>query len=244
MKKYWKVLSSITLAAMIMAACGTVDTKQKEVVGGSPDTGYEEPTEETPELLLIEEDAIQVELVAKENVDKLYQFKLVNTTDKDITLTFANLQEYDFIIKDQTGSKVYQYSDDRMFGEAFVEKTIAAKDSIIMEIDLTEVIPTLDSGIYSLEIWSSARESDGFRTEIELTVSNDVSSGSTSELASLVGIVDSNSIEMKDSSGNVKVYRLTEDVKAYLEVVPENEPVTINFYEENGQFIITSIIVD
>ncbi len=244
MKKYWRVLSSLTLAAMMLAACGSTDTKEKEVVGGNVDTGYEEPSEETPELVLIEEDAIQVEMVAKENVDKVFVFILNNTTDKDIKLTFANLQEYDFVIKDHTGAKVYQFSDDRMFGEAFVEKTIAANDSIRMEIDLTDVIPTLDSGIYSLEVWSSARESDGFRTEIELAVSNDVSSSPTSELASLVGIVDSNSIEMKDSSGHVKVYQITEDVKAYLEIVPENEPVTINFYEENGQLIITSIIVD
>lgn len=187
MKKYWKVLSSVTLAALLVTACGTAETDEKDVVGGSPDTGYEEPADENPaedeepaeetpggepEIKIIEEDAIAVELVAKENADMKYVFKLVNTTDKDIELTFASLQEFDYIIKTQAGEKVYQFSDDMAFGEALVEKTIKANDTLVMEVDLTEVIPTLESGLYSLEIWSSARESDGLRTEINLGITN------------------------------------------------------------------------
>ncbi|QOY38333.1 BsuPI-related putative proteinase inhibitor [Anaerobacillus isosaccharinicus] len=243
MKKYWKVLSGITLAALLVTACGTEDTKEKEV-GGSPDTGYEEPTEEQPEITIIEEGAIAVELVAKENADMKYLFKLVNTTDKDIDLSFASLQEFDYIIKSHAGEKVYQYSDDMAFGEAFVEKTIKANDFIVSEVDLTDVIPTLESGLYSIEIWSSARESDGFRTEINLEITTDAKVGVTTLVVSLVGIVDNNSVEIKDEAGKVKVYRITEEVKSYLSSIPENEPVTINFYEENGQLVISSIIVD
>lgn len=181
MKKYWKILSSVTLAALLVTACGTADSDEKDVAGGSPDTGYEEPVEENPaeetpdgepEISIIEEDSIAVALEAKENADMKYLFKLVNTTDKDIELTFASLQEFDYIIKTQAGEKVFQYSDDMAFGEALVEKTIKANDTLVMEVDLTEVIPTLESGLYSLEIWSSARESDGLRTEINLGITN------------------------------------------------------------------------
>jgi hypothetical protein len=243
MKKYWKVLSSITVAALLITACGTADQKEKEVVGGSGDTGYEEPAGETP--VVIDEDAIAVELVLKEKAGMIYEFKLVNTTEKGIDLTFASLQEYDFIVKGPDGKKLYQYSDDMMFGEAFVEKTLAANETLIMEVDLTEAISTLESGMYSIEIWSSARESDGLRTEIELAISKDSKAGVTTEIAFLNGIVDNNSVEMQDEAGNITVYRITEEVKTYINSIPENEPVTINFYEDgNGQLIISSIIVD
>ncbi|MFN7250410.1 MAG: BsuPI-related putative proteinase inhibitor [Anaerobacillus sp.] len=241
MKRYWKVLSSIAVAALLMTACGTADIKEKEVVGGSPDTGYEEPVDK--EVTVIEEDAIAVELIAKENGSK-YLFKLVNTTEKDIELTFSSLQEFDFIIKAQDGTKVYQYSDEMMFGEAFVEKTLAANGELVFDVDLTEVIPMLESGMYSLEIWSSARESDGLRTEIEIVTDKDSKAGVKTETATLNGLIDSNSVEMTDAAGNITVYRLTDEVKVYINDIPEEEPVIINFYEDNGQFFITSIIVD
>ncbi|MCT8137165.1 hypothetical protein H1D32_05065 [Anaerobacillus sp. CMMVII] len=106
------------------------------------------------------------------------------------------------------------------------------------------MLSTLESGVYSLEIWSSARESDGLRTEIELALSTDTIANITTATALLNGIIDNNSIEMQDAAGNITVYRLSEDVKTYIESIPENEKVTIKYYEENGQLIITSIIVD
>jgi hypothetical protein len=242
MKRYWKVLSSFAMAALLMTACGTADIKEKEVVGGSPDTGYEEPVDK--EVTVIEEDAIAVELVGKENGSNQYLFKLVNTTDKDIDLTFASLQEFDFVIKAQDGTKVHQYSDEMMFGEAFVEKTLVANGELVFDVDLSDVIPMLESGMYSLEIWSSARESDGLRTEIEIVTDKDSKAGVKTETATLNGLIDSNSVEMIDAAGNITVYRLTDEVKVYINDIPEDEPVIINFYEDNGQFFITSIIVD
>ncbi|MCT8137164.1 hypothetical protein H1D32_05060 [Anaerobacillus sp. CMMVII] len=132
MKKYSKVISSIALAALLMAACGTGDTNNKEVVGGSTGTGYEKPAE-NPDGTIIKEDAIAVEMVAKENADMKYLFKLVNTTDKEIELSFASLQEFDFIIKGLDGKKLHQYSDEMMFGEAFVEKTLPANGELVLK---------------------------------------------------------------------------------------------------------------
>lgn len=238
MKKYWKVLSNVTLAALIMTACGTSDSNEKEVVGGSPDTGYEQPTD----VVSLEEDAIAVELVAKENEEMKYEFKLTNTTDKEIKLTFASLQEYDFIIKAQDGTKLFQYSEEMMFGEALVEKTMAPGETLTMDVDLTEVISMLESGMYTLEIWSSARESDGLRTEINITNSNDSKPGVITEIVLFVGLVDNNSIEVKDEAGNVKVFQISEEVKTYINNIGEDDQISINYYEgPYDQLVITSI---
>jgi len=242
MKTYWRVLSSVTLAAIILTGCGTAGM-EKETVGSNPVT--EAPTENAGEQVILDEDAIAVELFPKENMDLVYEFTLKNTTDKDITLTFSSLQEFDFILKAEDGSKVYQYSEDMMFGEAFVEKTIPANDSISMEINLYEYVPSLESGMYSLEVWSVARESDILRTEIEITNSNDTIPGVTTASVKLNGIVDNHSIEVTDLAGEIKVYQITDEVKTYINDIPENEDITINYYEdENGQLIISSIITD
>ena len=243
-KTYWRVLSSVTLAAFLMTACGTAET-EKEVVGGSPDTGVELPSDNNNKVPMLEEDAIAVELLPKENGDLMYEFKLNNITDKDIDLTFASLQEFDFILKAQDGTKVFQYSDDRAFGEAFVERTIPVNGSIVIEIDLLEYIPDLESGMYSLEVWSSARESDGLRTEIELMISKDSKAGVLTEVVNFNGIVDSNFVEVTNEAGIIKVYQISDDVKTYINDIPENEQVTINYYEgENNQLVISSIIID
>lgn len=251
--KYLKVIFSLMLATVLIVACGTGADEENngDVSQGNQGTGEpkEEPKEEPQENIedkdtAFDPEKISVELELMENTDVKYLFKLKNNSNEDITLTFSSLQEYDYIIKDVDGNKVYQYSDEMMFGEAFVEKTIPANDSYEMEIDLFDVIQTLESGMYSIEVWSSARETDGLRTEVELNVSNNLEPGEKKELGNFIGLIDSNSVEIKDEHGNVEAYRLTDEVKEYIDMIAENDPVTFVYYEEDGQLIVTRIIAD
>ncbi len=244
MKKFFKVLSSVTLATLLIAACGTAD--DNENVGGSPDTGYEDrgdAGEGSGEFTY--DGSIAVELVAKENGDVTYEFQMTNETDEDIELSFSSLQEYDYILKDEARNTVYQYSDDRMFGEAFVEKTIAANDTYVVEVDLSEALEKLEDGTYTLEVWSVANELDGLSDRVEVSFTMNLNDAVITKTGTYVGQIDNNSVEIIDADGNERAYRLTEEVREFLEVIEENDPVTFSYYEkDNGQLILTKVIVD
>ncbi len=243
MKKFFKVLSSVTLATLIIAACGTAD--DNENVGGSPDTGYEE---EPKTDLDFSDSIVSAELVAKENGAVTYEFQLTNQTDEDVDLTFSSLQEYDYILKDEEGTTVFQYSEGRMFGEVFVEKTIEANETYAVEVDLSDAAQALEDGTYTLEVWSVANELDGVRSSIEVTLSQETDTSGEAvitETGTFVGQIDNNSVEFTDVGGEPRAFRLTEEVRGFLDVVQENDAIIYSYYEnEDGQLILTEVIVD
>ncbi|OIJ11571.1 hypothetical protein BKP35_11545 [Anaerobacillus arseniciselenatis] len=241
MKKFFKVLSSVTLATLIIAACGTAD--DNENVGGSPDTGYEDSNGD-----VIYDGDLAMDLIANENGAVTYEFQLTNQTEEDIDLTFSSLQEYDYILKDEEGTTVFQYSDGRMFGEAFVEKTIEVNETYAVEVDLSDASQALEDGTYTLEVWSVANELDGVRSSKEVTLLQETGTNGEAvitETGTFVGQIDNNSVEFTDVGGEPRAFRLTEEVREFLDVVQENDAIIYSYYEnEDGQLILTEVIVD
>ncbi|UTW69612.1 hypothetical protein KHA80_00215 [Anaerobacillus sp. HL2] len=47
------------------------------------------------------------------------------------------VQEYEYKIYDKDGNHLYTYSMDKMFGEMFVEKTLAPGEEYVMKLMLT-----------------------------------------------------------------------------------------------------------
>lgn len=200
MEKNWKLSSTITVAAILIVGCGINENDVKPVNGnqGDTETGYEKESGgdlgEGEGEMDISQEKLTVQLTAKENSDMKYEFKLVNETDQEIELSFASLQEFDFIIKDQGGNKVYQYSDDKAFGESMVQTTVAPNEAHIMEIDLKEAFESLESGSYILEVWSVPSETDKLRTEIEISYSDINASRVETKEGYFVGMIDNNSV--------------------------------------------------
>lgn len=235
MKKYWKALSSITLAALLLSACGTASnepTNNDENTNGSGDGGYESPSDELKgELVTLEEVSANVQVA-----DGKYTFTLTNTTDKEINFSFANTQEYEYTLTDSKGAHIYTYSMDKMFGEMWWEKTLQPNEQFIMDVDL-EILSTFEPGLYTLEIWSVALEAEGLKAEMKI----EVDSSSSKEIGVFIGQIDSNSVEILDETGTAKAFRLTEEVKQHIEKMDPDQEVKFSFYEENGQLILTTI---
>ena len=68
---------------------------------------------------------VDAELVKQEENIK-FDFKLVNRSGESQDLTFASGQIYEVVVTDRLGEEVYRYSDNTMFTQAIVAKTLAA----------------------------------------------------------------------------------------------------------------------
>lgn len=233
MKKYWKVLSSVTLAAMLMAACGTANqVDNNNGNGGTEQPGSETPADDQKDIAYEEVLSPSIELK-----DGKYLFTLTNTSDENVDLSFSSTQEYEYMIYDKDGNHLYTYSMDKMFGEMFVEKTLAPGEEYVMEVDVA-YFSNLEKGTYKLEIWSSALESDQLRAEMEFSIDEKAIIDAE---GSYVGQIDNNSIEIIDSNGDPKAYRLTDETRLAISTLEKDQKVKFSYYEQAGQLVLESI---
>ena len=168
MKKLWLTLLIGMIATMIISGCGTADEQIDNNVGGSIDTVYENTNDEEKG----NDDIVNGAMLATEIQlkDGNYIFSLKNLTDKDIELTFSSSQEYEYVIKDSVGNHIYTYSMDKMFAMMIKMKTLSPGEVYEVNVDVDEVLPTLESGTYTLEIWPVALETEGLMAEVEVIV--------------------------------------------------------------------------
>ncbi|MFB5661364.1 BsuPI-related putative proteinase inhibitor [Alteribacillus sp. HJP-4] len=88
-----------------------------------------------------------------------WQMKLENTTEEDLTLQFKSGQEIDVTItEEESGEKVYRYSDGQMFTQALKEVTIEAGSSKTWEEKLPD---PLESGAYRVHFEVTAESVNG-----------------------------------------------------------------------------------
>ncbi|WP_161568152.1 BsuPI-related putative proteinase inhibitor [Anaerobacillus alkaliphilus] len=230
MKKHWKLLSALTLATLLATACGSNEVEKK--VGGSDQTGYETPSENTDKET-VSEDLVSTDIQFS---DGYYTFTLKNETDKDLELTFSSSQEYEYHIKDSQGNIIYTYSMDKMFMQQIVEKTLAPGETYTMNVDV-DILSSLQAETYTLEIWSMADKAQDVKTEIEFTLEE----VATSLEGTYVGQIDNNSVEIKDSNGNPKAYRLTGITNEFISSLEAEDTVIYSYYKKNGQLFLTMI---
>ncbi|OIJ15585.1 hypothetical protein BKP35_00915 [Anaerobacillus arseniciselenatis] len=167
MKKLWLILLIGMIAAMTISGCGTADEQIDNNVGGNIDTGYETSTDNGEDKDEIANEMLSTTIQLK---DGDYIFSLKNNSDKEIELTFSSSQEYEYVINDSEGNHIYTYSMDKMFAMMMKMKTLAPEEEYNINIDVKEVLATLEKGVYTLEIWPVAAETEGLTSTIEIVV--------------------------------------------------------------------------
>ena len=160
MKKQWKWIVCISIASILLVGCGTSGASD-------PANGGSETAEDVPKDT---KDVITKEQVSTDlkYEDGKYIFTLKNITEHDVHLSFSSSQEYEYKIFDSEGEHIYTYSMDKTFLMATSEKTLLPGEEYVMEVDV-EVLSTLEKDTYTLEIWSTALDSEGLKSEIEIT---------------------------------------------------------------------------
>jgi hypothetical protein len=106
---------------------------------------------------------VDAELVKQEENIK-FDFKLVNRSGESQDLTFASGQIYEVVVTDRLGQEVYRYSDNTMFTQAIVAKTLAAGEFLSGQVvwDMKDKSgQLLPPGRYSVQISFIPMESGG-----------------------------------------------------------------------------------
>jgi hypothetical protein len=60
-------------------------------------------------------------------------FTIKNATSSPIPFTFSNSQQYDFLIQDDSGQELWEWSDDRFFAMMIVEKELGQEPWVYRE---------------------------------------------------------------------------------------------------------------
>ncbi|QBP42432.1 BsuPI-related putative proteinase inhibitor [Paenisporosarcina antarctica] len=243
MKRKWIFILFLTLIAILLAGCGTTKNDTQEDVNGSDnDNGNE-----------IVAGSIVPNISEGMPENKYhYVFSLKNNTTDVVTLNMNSSQYYDFHLKDNKGTVVYTYSDDKMFTQALEQKIIKPGDSLLMDLDLTEGLSTLEPGTYTVEAWSTANEAEDWMASTEVTWDGAKNEDSSAEeklvveeaRVTYVGLQDLNSIEVTNEQNETVAMRLSETAKPFFDDLETGAKITVFYVVIDGQKVIQTATKD
>lgn len=175
-----------------------------------------------------------------------YIFTIKNNKEKEQVLKFSSTQQFEYTLKDDSGTHVYTYSMDKMFAQTTSEKTLKPGEIFEMEIDLTEDLKKLKPGTYQFEVWSTAKDLDDLKAKAEFNWGGEGEGlEETGKLkgftVTYVGLMDNNSIEVINEDGQYDHFRLSEKVKADIQLLEKDDKITIFYMEVDGQKVIEQV---
>ena len=147
-------------------------------------------------------------------------YKVKNSSETDIELTFPSSLEVDYILYDNTGKKIMQLSDDTMATQAIKEVTLAKGEELSYEY----VMESLVNDKYMVEAFLTANKE---QTKIMMDVFVE-HSPLVKAKGTVVGLADSHTIEII-VEGNPKAYQLFDLAKEQVES-SINEKDEVEFY--------------
>lgn len=88
------------------------------------------------------------------------EYTLKNKTEKVKEFTFSSGQKIDYILKDENGNKIKQFSEGMVFTQA-IEKVslVQGEEKVFGTIELGD----LKKGAYQLEVWLTAQGNNDFK---------------------------------------------------------------------------------
>ena len=115
----------IALAAGLLSACGSGNNTNGNGKGIKKENPAESPNQN--EIIAPFHPSIEIK---EENKSIIINYKVKNLSGEPQILSFPNGLQADFIVYDEKGSKVKQYSDEVMSTQAITEVTLENNDEI------------------------------------------------------------------------------------------------------------------
>ncbi|MCR6107375.1 hypothetical protein HXA34_13800 [Salipaludibacillus agaradhaerens] len=122
----------LLMTASVMAACGQ---------GGNDGTNSEKSQQSEENIEsggndVIEYEGLSYKTEAEEVNDQLVvRLKLENITEDEKTVTFPSGHQFDVIIKDESGSKLYDFAEGMMFTQALIAEEISPGEELVFEVE-------------------------------------------------------------------------------------------------------------
>ncbi|MFJ5716978.1 BsuPI-related putative proteinase inhibitor [Neobacillus sp. NPDC093127] len=165
----------------------------------------------------------------------IIKYKVKNISGKVQKLTFSSGLEADFIVYNQAGKKVKQYSDDVMSTQVMKEILLENNQEISKEFTISD----FTNGHYKIEVFLTAKEEEA-KAVTDLIVKNSFSKGS----GELVGLIDNHTVEI-DIDGIKTAFQLTEEAQQQYKSLKEGAHVSFVYKEnEHEQKVIEKFEVD
>jgi hypothetical protein len=217
-----------TIVIGLLTGCGM----GSETKGSAEGSKVEKPNQNENEIAAKFHATIETK---EENGTLIINYKVKNLSGKTQKLTFPSGLEADYIVYDQEGKKIKQYSDDVMSTQAIKELELENNQEITKEFTISD----LANGTYRIEVFLTAKEEEA-KVVTDLIVKKSYSKGT----GVLVGQMDPHTIEI-DIDGKKVAFQLTEEAQKQYPSLTEGEQVTFLYKEnESGQKTIEKFVLE
>jgi hypothetical protein len=149
-----KKLLVIFLSVMFMSACGAGNSEQTQGQGSDTNGSGIVAGEMVPSL-------------AEKN-PLLFEYKVKNQTESDVTLEFTSSQRFDFSVENDKGEEIYLFSSLASFLQAMGEETVKPGEELVYEISLQDI--GLEKGEYTLNTWMTPKDGAKYKVKTKFTV--------------------------------------------------------------------------
>jgi hypothetical protein len=226
----FKIMVMIVLAAGLLCACGTGNNANGNGEGVKNENLTENPKQN--EIAAQFHPSIEIK---EENNSVIINYKVKNSSGEPQKLSFPNGLQADFIVYDEKGLKVKQYSDEVMSTQAITEVTLENHQ----EIQNSFTISDLYNGSYRIEVFLTAREEDA-KVVTDLLVENSLY---TKASGILVGQMDPHTIEV-DVEGEKVAFQLTEKAMGQFSSLKDGSEISFVYTENDIQKTIEKFLLD
>lgn len=220
----------IVLAAGLLSACGAGNNTN----GNGEGVKKENPEENQKQNEIIAHFHPSIE-IKEENNSVIINYKVKNISGEPQKLSFPNGLQADFIVYDEKGLKVKQYSEEVMSTQAITEVTLENNQ----EIQNSFTISDLYNGSYRIEVFLTAAEEEA-KVVTDLLVENSVY---TKASGILVGQMDPHTIEV-DVKGEKVAFQLTEEAMGQLSSLKDGSEISFVYTENEIQKTIEKFLVE
>ncbi|WP_413298829.1 BsuPI-related putative proteinase inhibitor [Bacillus sp. 1P10SD] len=216
-KKIYFVISTAIVFGLL-TGCGT--STQTNGTNGGTKTENQKQEKVTAKFIPSLE-------IKEDNHDMIVKYAVKNISGKKQTLTFSSGFKADFIVYDQNGKKVKQYSEEVSVTQATEEISLDNKK----EMEQKFTISDLPNGQYKLEVFLTSKEEEA-QTDAEFIVTNSIYTNGSGQY---VGQMDPHTIEV-NVDGNKTAFQLSDEAIKQLTSIKEGDKISYTYSEkENGQ---------
>ncbi|MFB3162625.1 BsuPI-related putative proteinase inhibitor [Neobacillus sp. 179-J 1A1 HS] len=220
----------IVLLVGLLSACGTGNE-----TNGNNEVVKKENTMDNPNQSEIAAKVHPSIEIKEENDSTIINYKVKNISGGPIKLFFPSGLQADYIVYDEKGKKVKQYSDEVMSTQAITEMTFDNNQ----EIQNSFTISDLYNGAYKIEVFLTAQEEQA-KVVMDLLVEKSLFSKA---LGVFTGQIDPHSIEV-EIKGEKVAFQLKEEAIQQLPSLIEGSEISFVYTENEIKKTIEKFLIE
>ena len=220
----------IVLLVGLLSACGTGNQTNGNGEVVKNNNAKEYPKQD--EIAASVHPSIEIK---EENNSTIINYKVKNISGGPLKLSFPSGLQADYIVSDEEGKKVKQYSEEVMSTQAITEMTLDNNQ----EIQNSFTISDLYNGTYKIEVFLTAKEEQA-KVVMDLMVEESLF---TKASGIFTGQIDPHSIEV-DIKGEKVAFQLKAEAIQQLSSLKEDSEISFVYSENEIQKTIEKFLIE